>query len=553
MTNFFSKKVLFIEITVPCSVLFFLRPCQKIKCSFFFLLYILFFSVEAFSQYEGIKINKRLLLKEANEKLERGDYSEALKDYYSLYSVDSISGLLNFKIGVCVYSLGGNDIAATPYFKKAVDDGYKEALFWYGKCLHLQMKFDEALENYKLFKNSPNASESQLLETDRYIRFSETAKTITQDTVTTFIEPLGPPINSNYPEYVPLIAADQSFLIFTSQRPLKEEEERLTNGKYSEDVFISFLKDGKYGVPERMEYGINTLGNDAGAGISADGNTLIIFRSDSGSKNGNLFKTLRQGNGWTKPEILSAEINSPFLETSACPGADGSVLYFSSNRPGGFGGLDIYKTILMGNGEWSLPLNLGPEINTIYDDDSPFIHPDGKTLYFSSKGHLNMGGFDVFSSQLSEKNSWSEAVNLGYPLNSVNNDMFFILSADGKTGFYSTDRGQGTGQDIYKMRLTGQEKKLIIIKGKVMEDDSLGLPLASTITLLNEDFRNTTGIFHSNSASGKFLIAAEAGKKYFLLVNASSEYDFFTGQIDLSGNEIQGEIYREIKVKKTKK
>jgi hypothetical protein len=192
-------------------------------------------------------------------------------------------------------------------------------------------------------------------------------------------------------------------------------------------------------------------------------------------------------------------------------------LYFSSNRPGGFGGLDIYHVKRLPNGNWGLPMNLGPSVNTRFDEDAPFIHPDNTTLYFSSKGHETMGGYDIFRTLKTGERSWSETQNLGYPINTTDDDAYFVLSADGTRGYLSSARPGGYGeQDLYTVHLTDDVGDLTIVKGTVtvVVDDSTSVPKGAVISIIDAVTHRLQGIYRSNSSTGKYLIVIPPGRKY---------------------------------------
>jgi hypothetical protein len=162
---------------------------------------------------------------------------------------------------------------------------------------------------------------------------------------------------------------------------------------------------------------LNTYVQDATVGLSPDGESMIIYRTAAGLVSGDLFETRKQDGLWQVPALMTDQINSAAHEPSASIAPDGHEIYFTSDRPGGFGGRDLYRIRRLPNGEWSMPLNLGPTVNTPYDEDAPFLHSDGVTLFFSSTGHNTMGGYDIFKTQCidPDMNGWTEPENMGYP------------------------------------------------------------------------------------------------------------------------------------------
>ncbi|MFN3875183.1 MAG: hypothetical protein ACK4L7_04645, partial [Flavobacteriales bacterium] len=219
--------------------------------------------------------------------------------------------------------------------------------------------------------------------------------------------------------------------------------------------------------------------------------------------------------------LLTERINSKHHEPSASIAPGGDEIYFTSDRPGGYGGRDLYRIRRLPNGEWSLPLNLGSRINTPYDEDAPFIHSDGITLFFSSKGHGTMGGYDIFKATLTDPdmNGWSEPENMGYPLNTVNDDIYFCLSEDGFTGYFSSERPGGMGmQDIYQVVFPGSQLNYLVARGVVA--DASEEPVKARIVLADESGEEVLGVYNTNEGTGRFIMVLEPGRRYRMSVEA---------------------------------
>jgi hypothetical protein len=277
------------------------------------------------------------------------------------------------------------------------------------------------------------------------------------------------------------------------------------------------MEDGKWGTPKNLGAPINTNTHDACVALSFDGNQMIIYRTSNDLLTGDLYLTRTDFVGWTNPVKLGAEINTPFIETSACFSTDTSVIYFSSNKPGGFGGKDIYRIKKLPNGRWSMPMNVGPTINTDKDEDSPFLHPDGTTLYFSSKGHNTMGDYDVFKTILNpETFAFSAPENLGFPVNTVNNDIFFVLNANGTHGYYSSVKEETYGgSDIYMIDTRFGDNDLKVKQGKVMYGNEIS---KAKITLIDIESKQVSGIYNASSKTGKFIMVMNPVKSYKAII-----------------------------------
>jgi outer membrane protein OmpA-like peptidoglycan-associated protein/tetratricopeptide (TPR) repeat protein len=286
------------------------------------------------------------------------------------------------------------------------------------------------------------------------------------------IENVGPAINSEWDDFAPVVTANESFMAFTTRRQDgNSNADVFDDNLYYEDVFYSTKRDGKWQYAQNIGPPVNIIYHSSNLAISADGKELYLYKSQNG---GDIFLSTKNADGtWSEPVPLNDNINSTFSENSVSISPDGNTLYFSSDRPitADKTDLDIYYSKKDRNGNWGAAKNLGPMINTQYDEDGPFIDYDGKTLYFSSKGHKGMGGFDIYKSTYNEENdSWSEPVNLGYPMNSPDNDVYFVSTRDGERGYYASAKSDGLGfLDIYHIRLADLEAPPKKVEAKKVE------------------------------------------------------------------------------------
>jgi len=471
---------------------------------------------------------QKRLKKKADFYFNYGEYFNAQNVYDSLYQFDSISPELNFRLGICALITNEDKSKSTEYFKTASEKGHVEAYFYLANWYHLQNDFDKSIELYEKYKNTDEKKSIDDSEINRRIATSNRAREMMNKPVDVRIENIGTLINTEYSEYVPVISADESVLIFTSRRKGSTGGKFDLYGRYFEDIYISYKENDEWLPPIGIGSNINTDSYDACVGLSSDGYTLITYKANESFTGGDLYWSVLEGDTWQEPVKYGPNINSEYIEPSASLTADRTILYFSSNRPGGYGGLDIYRVIRFPDGEWSLPVNLGPVINTKYDDDAPFIHPDNVTLYFSSQGHSTMGGYDIFKSELGEDTVWSNPENLGYPINTTDNDIYFVLSADGRRGYYSSSQIGGYGhQDIYVMHLPHEFKELTIIKGAVTSADSLEKPLKARIVLRDYKTKRMKALYHSNSKTGKYMLVIPPNKKYRMSVEVMGYWTFY--------------------------
>ncbi|MBI3520656.1 MAG: PD40 domain-containing protein, partial [Bacteroidetes bacterium] len=394
-----------------------------------------------------------------------------------------------------------------------------EVQFYFGKIYHLTSNFEQAINFYTRYKNIPAKLRTiPDEEVNYYISCSKNAMDLISQPHRSIIKNLGNTVNSPYGDYVPLIAPDESVLYFTSRREGSTGNLKDAYGNFYEDIYMSHkTEDGKWSTPKNLGSPINTNTHDACVALSFDGNQMIIYRTAADMVTGDLYLTRTDFDGWTVPAKLGSEINTPFIETSACFSTDTSVIYFSSNKPGGLGGKDIYRVKKLPNGRWSMPMNLGPTVNTERDDDAPFLHPDGVTLYFSSKGHNTMGEYDVFKTILNtETNTFSTPDNLGFPINTVNNDIFFVLNANGTHGYYSSVKEETVGgSDIYMIDTRFGDNDLKVKQGKVVFGNT---PNKAKITLIDIESKQVSGIFNASSKTGKFILVMNPLKAYKAII-----------------------------------
>ncbi len=380
----------------------------------------------------------------------------------------------NFEAGLYHLRTIGKDRAAQFLLRVYErDPNYRFDLeYWIGLSYQYGMEFDKAIDFYNRYKEKmakrPNYMGNDRVSAaviDRAIYECQNGKEFVGSPKNFSIVNIGREINSEWDDYAPVFNANEDIIIFTTRRREGNLNQNVDlDNKPFEDIFIARKVNGVWSRAENIGTPVNTPYHDSNLAFSADGETLFIYKDDNG---GDIYFCERQPNGtWGEPQPLPGIINSSYEEKSISISPDERTLYFSSNRPGGYGGLDIYKATKDAKGEWSNVKNLGPKINTEYDDDGPFIDYDNKTLYFSSKGRKGMGGFDIFKSVFDEStNEWSEPENLGYPINTPDNDIYYTSTRDGKRAYYSSVREDGLGyDDIYMITVPEQPAPVIAAK-----------------------------------------------------------------------------------------
>lgn len=533
----------------------------------FFIFSLLSIHISGYSQEQSDKelaaeyINQAELIMEATSAM-----VEARDLYVLAAEADPSNVIANWKAGEFHLRTIGKD-RAVKYFLKVMelDPNYRfDIMYQIGRSYQYGMDFDNALAYYNRYLNKLKQEDGyrgldkvELGEVSRRIYESTNAKEFVANPANYSIVNVGNAINSEYEEYAPVLNEDETLMIFTTRRRdgnLNQNVDK--DNKPFEDIFITRKTNGKWGYAENIGEVVNTEFHDSNLALSADGLTLFLYKDEN---NGDIYVTNQNEDGsWNYPEPLSENINSEgFQESSISISPDGSVLFFASDRPGGFGGIDIYYSMKDPAGEWGRSKNLGAIINTEYDDDGPFIDYDGKTLYFSSQGRKGMGGHDIFRSEYdSANNEWGEPENLGFPINTPDDDVYFVSTKDGQRGYYASVREDGLGfTDIYMVTVPGDEVPQDNIVAMANQDSlenvttevvpvavkeetpeatpaKATIPLELVVTVLNEmgipidatiDVRSTP----DNMVAGKsrvqegiyeFRISSDTPKKYTLSV-----------------------------------
>ncbi len=486
---------------------------------------------------------------------------EALKHYLNAYTYDSINPTLNYKIGVC-YLNTINKVRSIPYLEKSYKikpNINRDIHYLLGLAYQLNSEWDKAISEFEKYKLtlSVELKEAMSGEITKHIEECGTGKRLMQHPVPVTIENLGPVVNSIFPEFAPFLTADESKMFFTARKDNTTGNEIDENDyEYFEDIYVTEKENGKWSTPINLGYPVNTYTHDGAGGLSSDGQRLFVYRGDV--KGGDLFESKLNGFEWTEPVSLGKQINTKHHESSVCLSGDQKTLYFVSDRPDlSYGGRDIFLSHLDKHGKWGTPENLGPVINTIYNEDGIFLAVDDKTLFFSSAGHETMGGYDIFWSKFNDStHTWSKPENLGYPINSPDDDAFFVISANGKHGYYASIKNDGYGEkDIYMISFLGKEKTypdsikslvnpITLFKGRVRDAITL-IPLQASVEIVDNVNTLTISTLQSNSKTGKFLVTLPCGRNYGIYVSAPG-YLFHSENFDIPVMKEYQEVEIEI-------
>lgn len=514
-------------------------------------------------------------------------FKEALKLLEAANRFNPNNADLNWMIAFSKFHINSASDESLKYFDKAYKldpNVFPELTYFAGWAYHLQAKWDEAIKYYNLYlaylETQSKTPANKLEDVNKKIGECGNGKALMAKPQRVFVDNLGSGVNSSFPDYSAFITADESELFFTSRRDNSTGKKMDPgSGGYFEDLYLSHKDHGVWGLAQNLGQPINSEGHDATAGLSNDGTTLYIYQ-DNKSDAGDLYESTLKGTTWQKPEHMNKYINTKFHESTISESFDDKLIYFVSDKENGLGDRDIYVCKKDGKGNWTGTTNMGPLINTKYAEEGVFMHPDGVTMYFSSQGHGTMGGYDIFKSTLVD-GKWSEPVNLGWPINGPDDDVFFVVSGNGRRGYYSSAREGGYGdKDIYAITFLGEEKpfllsnednliasvtapvktiqpappveiktpSLTILKGTIT-DAVTQEPLEATIELIDNTKNELIATFKSNSATGKYLVTLPDGRNYGIAVTRDP-YLFHSENFDIPPTNGYQEVIKDVQLKK---
>jgi outer membrane protein OmpA-like peptidoglycan-associated protein len=482
-------------------------------------------------------------------------YDKALPIFLEAIQSGVKDPLAYYQTGVCYQKQLNIDdqVKGIPFFEKALKEGkvLSSTILPYdlGYLYMKNEQLDKALESFTFYKNTNKADPKAKANADKAIEICHRAITFMGVPKNFSVHSFGTSVNSKYTEYNPTVSADESIVAFTALRP--NTGRTRSADKFIEEVLVSYNKSGTWTepavIPIASEYNVGT------AGISPDGQKMMIFIGGS-TDPGSLYQITKDGDSWSKPSLLAGSINSAgSMETTCSITPDGKTIYFASDRTGGRGGLDIWKTELKADGKWGIPVNLGPEVNTPANEDAPFIHPDQKTLFFTSDGHSTMGGNDIFKSRLSG-GKWSRPENMGYPINTTANDNYFTLLADGKRAYFSSDRKGGQGaQDIYYIDMpeNASTVPLTMVKGRILNAET-GKTIPTKMYVIDKETKKDVEfVYDPDPKTGDYLIILPPAKNYDIVIE-SEGFLPYTINVNIPNQDYFYELYQQISLKTIK-
>lgn len=434
-------------------------------------------------------------------------------------------------------------LKAEQYYIQLIELNEKRYALHYstlGDILMKQQKFREAARVIGLYLEKAAPKKAMADKYMGLLRKCEVAAFLMEHPVPFTPINLGNHINSAYSEYHPSMPADGSYMIYTVREKNESAHCRSMDGTF-EDFYISYREENGWTLRKNLGPPVNSDCNEGAANVSPDGRFMFFAANNRKMRDESMdiYLVEKKGNAWSVPVNLEAPINTDAFESQPSFSSDGKTLYFVSNRPGGIGGNDIWYSIRQADGTWSNPVNLGAPVNTTGNEISPFIHPDGVTLYFCSDGHEGMGGYDFFVARKDPStHNFDEPVNLGYPINTVADERSLIISADGTRGYFASNQLGGMGQyDLYMFEIPQavRPKPVTYLKGKVL-DGKTRVPLQAQFQLIDVQTGNVIVESSSDPVNGEFLVSIPPDKRYALNVNKQG-YLFFSESYDVKAND----------------
>lgn len=488
---------------------------------------------------------------EAEEFLDAEEYVEALPLYLLLEKKEHLNANISYKIGQCYLNIRGKKDKSIPYLESAVrnissdcGESFEEtraplkALLLLGIAYRIDNRSKQAIGIFEMLKDSIRQKDPEFLSiVDMHIKFCENAILLDAFPGEPRKEKLPAQINDEFSNYNPVLVNHDSVLFYMEEL------------KFYDAVMRSNYKNGTWTVPENLTPAIKSDGDHILVGASAEGTTLFLYLYEA-LKAGEIFSTQLTDKGWSEMKSLNSNINTAYHETHASLSPDGKTLYFTSNRPGGFGGLDIYKSDLNDSNDWGPAVNLGSVVNTPYNEETPIMNSDDEILYFSSQGHLSMGGYDIFYSLKMGDNKWHMPINMGAPICTTDDDLFYFPLEENVTGLMSRlEPPMTTGYDIYQYHsMVFSNSPRFNVRGKVANADSASY---SNYTISVVDSRTSDTVASSSiNPDGNYDLLLPAGN--FMVIVHDENVELGASQVVLTDSSPESLLLSEVSGGKTK-
>lgn len=490
-------------------------------------------------------------LKDADNLLYSENFEDALELYLEIVEAEPDNMEAQYKLGVCYLNTNLDKTKAVECFEEFTSQEKYDnnANYLLGRAYHFAGRFDDAEKKFYEYLTNGGGTASTGAETQKQIEYCQNAKELMKYPIDVTFENLGEGVNSKYPDYFPFVPVDESMIIFNSSRD--DGSKVYEDGGFASNIYMAKVKDGQFVDAKPLGETINNdETNEEVVGLSADGQVMLIYKDDE-QGSGNLYITSREGEGFETPVKLDENINARSHEIAATISGDGSTIIFASDRKGSFGGTDLYMSKKLPIGGWGPAQNLGPIVNTEFDEDFPNLSPDGRTLYFSSKGHVSMGGYDIFKAEWSQETKHYENVkSIGYPVNTPFDDMNFRVSENGRYGYVAAMRPEGKGDvDIYRVTFNAIEPEYTAITGYISTDDPTNRAEDAFLTITDNKTGDIVGDYLPNMRNMKYVMILPPGD-YNLYVEAPGFHSVSEDIKILDKSDFKAEILKDIKLRK---
>jgi len=483
------------------------------------------------------------LFEKAEQSYGRRDYTQAIRQIDDVLKEEPRYCDAFLLMGDIYYDLKEPAMAIDAYTKAvAIDSALFPPAFYIMANLQFELeRYYDAKRNYITYLGFRPKSQAEIQKAERNIGLCDFRADLMRHPVPFNPVNLGDKVNSEGFEYINSVSLDEELMLFTRKGIRPGDNERF---------YRSIKEGGRWGLALPMETPINSEGNQGALCLSPDG--MFIFMTCCSRRDSygscDLYVSHRRGNTWSEPENLGDVVNSIAWDSQPCLSADGRTLYFVSTRKGGFGGSDIWRSTLLPDGSWDQPVNLGVGINTSSNEMAPFIHQDGRTLYFSSSGHKGMGGADLFITRMGSNGSWSTPMNLGYPVNTKNDEINLVINVGGDAAYISSAKTGGSGNtDIYRFELPRDVRPSPIsyVKGKVYDKNDKH-PLSADLELIDMQSKKVVVNSVSDASSGGFILSLPVDKDYALNVSCKG-YLFYSQNFSINnGRDINNPLLLDI-------
>ena len=460
------------------------------------------------------------------------NFTAALSEYELLVADKKDNIDYNFNLALCYLNTNGDKSRAIPFLEKLVRAPkiIPDAWYFLGRAYHFGYQFDKAIGAYNKFIQ---IGKGNILNRDNapiQIEYCENAKELMKFPLNVTFENLGKNVNSKFDDYYPFVNTDESYLIYNSKRNNFSDEQN--NGSFFSNIYISYVENGSFQLSNVLKEVCSKDNSEEIVGLKNTGGKAIVYKSNF-TNEGDLYELSFTKNKFEELVKLDKNINTKHAEIAACISDDETKLFFASDQDGGYGGIDLYLCQKLPNGKWSSPFNLGPTINTPHDEDFPNLSPDGKTLYFSSKGHTSMGGYDIFTATWDDnKKKYTGIQNLGYPINTPEDNMNFRVSMNNEFGYISTVRKEGLGNlDLYRVKFNTIEPRYTVIKGIIKNNLGNTNIEDAYIQITDRETDEIYGDYAPNEITMRYIVILPPGK-YNMYVFADG-YDEIMEELEI--------------------